>query len=121
MDTLERDDTKILICFAKDKNDLWSEVFGSGWEHSPWWVDIDLGEGGWEKHGTAVIEYLNPDDPEEVKALTKTITVVDLANAVSALTEIGWTHCGGNAIHDSDWCTSDAVLQFAVFGEFIYG
>jgi len=118
-DLLQRDDTKILICFAKDKDDLWSDIFGGGWEYMEWWVNVDYQGGDWEKHGKAVITYMNPDDPSTT--LSKELTVVDLANAWSALTESGWHHCGNNTLDDPDACTSDAVLQQAVFGELIYG
>jgi hypothetical protein len=118
---LERDDSKILVCRAVDKNELWADVFGSGWEYSPWWISVDFTNGDWEEHGEAVIKYLDPDDADEQQTATKTVTITDLANACSKLETQGWTHCGGEGLSDPDACTSDAVLQVAVFGELVYG
>lgn len=118
---LERDDSKVLICRAVDKDDLWADVFGGGYEFLPWWRDVTFPNGDWETHGTAVVTVLDPDDPDEQETITKELTVTDLANAWSALTTSGFHHCGNNTLDDADACTSDAVLQQAVFGGIIYG
>lgn len=120
VDTLERDDTKVLVCHAVSKNDLWSDVFGSGWEDAPWWMDIEFIDCDWETHGQAKVTCLDPDDPDEQMTMTKVITVIDLANAVSALTESGYTHCHGHSLTSADACTSDAILQRAVYDDIIY-
>lgn len=120
LDTLEKDDTKILICIPRDKDDLWSEVFGSGWEHMPWWRDAKYLEGSWDKHGQVIMKFLDPDDPTESTTATKRVNIVDIANAYSSLMSTGYTHCGGCSLDDADSCTADAVLQVAVFGELVY-
>lgn len=120
LDTLERDDTKILVSMPRDKDDLWSEVFGSGWEHMPWWVGAKYLEGDWDKSGQVIMSFLDPDDPTESTSLTKRLNIVDIANAYSSLMSSGYKHCGGCSLDDADACTADAVLQVAVFGEFVY-
>jgi len=121
LDTLERDDTKILVSKAMDKDDLWSSVFGSGWEYMDWWRNVKYLEGDWDKSGQVVVTFLDPNDVTESKTATKRLNIVDIANAYSKLMAMGYTHCGGESIDEADACTSDALLQIAVFGEFIYG
>jgi hypothetical protein len=116
------DDSKILICTVKDKDDVWSDVFGSGWEHTDWVQNVEYINCDWDKHGTAKVTYLDPDGDGETDYITGQVTVVDIANAMSSLTQMGWAHCGGDATFDDpDACTSDAVLQIALLGEFVYG
>ena len=120
-DVMERDDTKVLICVAKDKDEVWSNVFGSGWEYLDWITSVTYKEGDWDTHGIAVVTYLDPEDPREEATLSKELTVVDLANAWSNLTTSGWVHCGEESLDEPDACSTDAVLQQALFGELIYG
>jgi hypothetical protein len=92
LDTLERDDTKIMVTKTMDKDDLWSEVFGSGWEYMSWWVGAKFLEGDWDKHGQVIMSYLDPDDPTETKALTKRLDIVNIANAYSSLMTLSLIH-----------------------------
>ena len=119
-DVLQKDDTKILICRAVKKDDLWSDVFGSGGDVMPWWINVEFIDCTWDTHGQAKITALDPDDPDEQETLTKVITVQDLADAMSALTEGGFTHCGGHPLDSTDECTGDVILQQAVYGDIVY-
>lgn len=122
IDTLERDDTKVIICHAINKDDLWSDVFGSGWEEAHAFRDVEFLDGcDWETNGQAKVTCLDPDDPSEQETMTAVITVIDLANAWSDLTTRGFTHCHGLPLDSADACTSDAILQQAVYGDIVYG
>lgn len=116
LDTVERDDTKILVCHAVNKNELWSDVFGSGLEHYEWWLGVEFLEGDWNVSGIAKVTYLNEDN----KRASKLIGIVDIANAYSSLASSGWEHCCGDSIDEPDGCTSDAIMQVAIFNELIY-
>lgn len=52
------------------------------------------------------------------------LTPEQIGRAFGRLVELGFTHCNGYPIQDlnnSDACTADLVLQFAVYGEIIWG
>jgi hypothetical protein len=121
METEIKDATKILVMTPVNRDELWSSIFGSGYEYSTegWLYSIDFTEGDWEKHGVAVVKY---EDPDTGTATRRTLTIADLANAVSDLNEQGWTHCDGCVIlEDDDACVGDAVIQQALFGDLIFG
>lgn len=121
MDTVTKHDTMIPVTIAMDKDEVWSNIFGSGFEIlvDEWVHSIVFLEGDWDKHGVVELKYEDPNTGNQVR---KTLTIVDIANAVSNLTAEGWTHCGGDhVLDDPDACVGDAVIQYALFGEFIYG
>lgn len=114
------DDTQILICTTRDKDEVWSDVFGSGYWDIEWIRGVEFVDCSWDKHGTANVTYIDPDGDGE-ETTTQSITVIDIANAMSNLTTMGWTHCGGDTFSEPDVCSTDAVLQVALMGEFVYG
>jgi hypothetical protein len=109
----------VTIPVTVNAQDMWSSVFGSGWEYSPVRITVKYGEGAdWETMGTAQVTI--GDDAEERK--TATITVQELAEAYGKLVAIGYHHCGAPiSLEDMDACSSFDVLQMAVFGELVYG
>ena len=111
--------TKVTIPITVELEDLWSDIFGSGWEYSDWFVHIDYGDGDWDRPSTIVVKHFSKDDEEIV--MRTTLTVEDVVNAYAKLAQQRYTHCGGCALDDPDACTSDAVLQHAVYGDIIYG
>jgi len=100
-------------------------VFNNLWQSSsPWVGQIDW---DWQAVPAQTAVEVIYDDPEgeegEMTGLT-VVTVEDLANAYSKILSEGLYHCGGLVSPDLDeWdaCVSDYVLQFAIFGELIYG
>ena len=121
MDVKVKDETKVLVMTAIDKDELWSEILGSGYEEfvDDWVYSIEFLEGSWEHHGVVQFKY---EDPETGEPTSKTLTIIDIANAVSDLTGAGWSHCGGDGpLDDPDACVGDAVIQQALFGELIFG
>jgi hypothetical protein len=117
---LDKEDTRILVAIPMDKDDLWSEVFGSGWEHQPWWVECQYLVGDWATNGKVVMHYCDPEDDSVPVQKSDIITIESIADAYSFLLLDDFTHCFGEPLSESDACTSDAILQIAVFGELLY-
>ena len=92
---------KITIPKRIDADELWSDVFGSGWETYEWWYGhrYEDGEG----------QYITP------------ITIDDLVLAYTRLSQSDYTHCGGFTLDAPDACTGDAILQLCIYGELVFG
>jgi hypothetical protein len=109
----------VTIPVTVNAEDMWSNVFGGGWEYSSVRITVKYGVGAnWQTIGTATVTI--GDDAEERK--TATLTVQDLAEAYGKLIAMGYHHCGAPIeLDDMDSCSSFDVLQMAVFGELVYG
>ena len=117
---METQKQMVVVPLAMDADEVWSDVFGSGYEYSPWWYKVTFSSGAdWDKAGTATIKHWSKDSEDTLE--TTKITVEDLAKAYATLIAEKWTHCNGCGLDDPDACSSDVVLQMAVFGEIIYG
>lgn len=121
--TETQDKQYITIPMAVPAEDFWSCTMGSGWEHGYAWVKIEYLDGAdWDKIGRFKIHYLDHNDDNEEKVLTKELGVEDLAKAYGFAVSEGYFHCGTRwDWQDQDACTSDGILQIAVYGEVIYG
>lgn len=116
--------SKIPVTIQMDADELWSEVFGSFGGYYPDWIhEIRFVTGSWKKHGLCYITAESVDDSWAPPSDTKVhrVYVEDIAKAYGALMNMGWKHCGGCGVDDPDACTSDAVLQHAVYGKFVFG
>ena len=103
---------------------LWGAVFGSDLEGAgPWWRKLKYhGDADSDTIGLVEVWVDNPDDEEQV--LKVKVGIDDLVKGLQIVYREGTTHCGGifvGDIEDPDSCTPDIILQFAVFGEVIYG
>ena len=104
---------------------LMSGVFANLWQSSSPWVGQI--EWDWEAEPVQTAVEVIYDDPEgeEGEMTGRTVvTVEDLAKAYSKMLSEGLYHCGELVSPDlGEWdsCVSDYVLQFAIFGELIYG
>lgn len=104
-----------------DMDDVWGNMIGG---HSGYWAEdfktLTGGEIAWYKDD----KYEQPN-PQSFKVLADgvwhIVTERNLAEAYLKLKAESWTHCGQYPVDDHDSCTGDALLQYAVFGEFIYG
>jgi hypothetical protein len=107
------------VVIPMDKDDLWSNVFGSFEGVQEWWLRIDYkGDTTWQKHGLVKLTVMDGED----KPLTKEVTINDLARAYGQVIKKGYHHCGGPVnIEDMDECASDILLQEVMFGDVIYG
>lgn len=50
-----------------------------------------------------------------------TVTLEKLAKGYAQARAEGVTHCGGCALDDGDACVEDILMQYAIFGEMVYG
>lgn len=101
---------------------VWEAVNGGLADYS-WWVSFEYGEEGtdWDTPGTLIVEAEDPDFEEGSRhTIIKTFTAVDLLDAYNALEF--QTHCGScHLIEDPDMCSSDLILQQAMYGEILFG
>lgn len=49
------------------------------------------------------------------------VSLEKLAKGFAQARAEGVTHCGGCTLDDSDSCVEDIILQYALFGEMVYG
>lgn len=104
-----------------DRDELWSEVLGSGYEEvSEWIVKEQYIDGDWDTPGT--IQIVAEDPEEEGLNITVGIDADDLYKAYEIAVENGYTHCGKPLENqDFDACAGDIILQVAVYGETVFG
>lgn len=97
----------------------WEAVNG-GLPNWSWWHNFEYLEEGtdWETPGTLRVTGEDPNDEE--KSITRSFTAADLLQAYWDMPNK--THCGGcSIIGDSDDCSSDLILQWAMYGEIVFG
>lgn len=102
-----------------EKDDLWSDVFGSGWEMMPWWQGIGYeGEADWETPGVARLTIYTDMDTDDT-CDTVTVDMDSLVKAVAlAVKSVHPSMCN---LEDIDAEFGDVILQCAVLGEVRYG
>ena len=112
-------------------NDLWDALWGSDGTGSPWCSkirkpdgsDIDLWVKGEGEHSLVA----NPQDMkvyDRYEEKWHIVTLDQLADAYRKIAEQKVMHCGTYEVanlEDPDACTGDFILQYAVFGELVYG
>lgn len=109
-----------------DDADLWSEIFGGGWESDPvsneWIHGIAFDGGDWNIPCVATVGYYpEGQDDDDPKLEKKDLTVDDLAKALSVAIAKEMHHCDTMFSTDTthwDSCVADVVLQLAVLGEY---
>ena len=96
----------------------WEAVAGSlpTWE---WWRQLWFqGSANWDTMGELKVMGENPDD--EAKTITKFLTARDFLAAYDAMPHK--LHCGTcDLIDDPDECSGDLILQWAMYGQIVYG
>jgi hypothetical protein len=110
---------KLSIPMEFDVEDIWSDTLGSGWENSDWFVKMKFDGGDWDTPCNATLWHWSKD--EEGVIVKTDFTPEMLIKAYAKLMQMNYTHCGKCPLDDQDWCTSDAVLQHMVYGDWIYG
>ncbi len=107
-----------------DAAEFWSAIWGANPETSgDHWRDLEFLSGGSWEHPTEVyVELADPDD--EFLTLQSIITLNDLVTAYNGLQ----SHDGPGGVdrsyldlEDMDRIGADAIIQFAVYGEVIFG
>jgi hypothetical protein len=111
--------TTITIPYKIDEREFWSSILGSTEFTEEWWLKIHYEDNtSWEYPGVVQVTALD----ENNSPITKRLTVEELLVAYIHAVDQGYHHCGALVnIQDMDSCSSDIVLQIAMFGDVIYG
>lgn len=116
---------KVQVTLDIDANELWSAVFGSGFESDPvtrqWLMDYEFVSGDWDEAGVVKVSYINEDEETE----HKNFNAKDLAAALSTAMAKNYYHvpCGGKIDADFDnydSCVGDILMQVMVYGEEVF-
>jgi hypothetical protein len=110
--------------------ELWDAVFGCDGAGMTWCSMIRKTNGQgislWKKNEEGDL-IANPQDfkvYDQEAEKWHTCTLEDLANGYVLASNAGQTHCGHyqvSDLEDYDACTGDMIVQYAIFGELIYG
>ncbi len=113
------------VSILVDEDVIWSAVMGSAWEVYSWWRGLDFQNGAtWESAGEGGrLSVLADSADNPYVAVTESVTLNRLFAAVeSAMRD------NVGAIRSLDWSDpdidadlGDVIMQYAVFGEVIYG
>jgi hypothetical protein len=101
--------------------EVWENVVGG---HSGYWANSfrNLTGGGVQWYRD---EHYAEPNPQTFKVHADDewhiVTPEALVNAYNELKRDGWEHCDGCDIDEEDGCTGDAILQWAIFGDLVYG
>ena len=117
---------KVKVTVEVPAEELWSAVFGSGFESDAvtnvWLRGVNFVHGTWDVPGLAELQYIDEDE----KIHKQFYSAHDLAGALSKAIKNGYNHspCGGKIDMDFsnyDSCVADLLLQVMVYGELVYG
>lgn len=102
-----------------DEAEFWSSIMGSSEFPHEWWLKIKYhGEADWDVPGSVTVTALDEND----NPVSKTLTIEDLVKAYEVVIDKQYHHCGTKVdIDNMDDCSSDMVLQVAMFGDVVYG
>jgi hypothetical protein len=111
---------KVTIPVQVDAAELWSNVFGSGWDSWWWWRGVKyLGSADWDKPGLVSITAADPElwDDERDATITKTFSITDLTKSVAWWME----RHPEQDIEDFDGDSGDCIVQHMIYGEVVWG
>jgi hypothetical protein len=122
---------KVQVEVEVDVNRVWEDVWGNDGQGFAYWCSAVRPAG--EPDG-AFYAYKNDDDndddipnPHDFMVLDgeggewHTVTVEALVNGWVKARNAGLTHCGGCSLDDPDACVEDMYIQYAIFGELVFG
>lgn len=105
-----------------DTKELWSAVFGSGFETYEWYSEVEYLDGaGWDTPGQVRIVIDCWDDDEE--PVEKVLSPNDILAVWAKFVEEGKTYWGTSYmdIDQADADFGDSILQYAILGDEVYG
>lgn len=112
--------TTVQIVTEIDADELWSRIWGSEPQSfGSWWYGLTFAPGcDWDRAGEAFV--ILEDTEDEDRTVSATIT---LDKIVKALNDPKFpSHLRQHIMDDNADCIdSDAVIQFIVYGEIVYG
>ena len=107
-------------------NDIWEALWGSDGIGMEWVSHVRTAKGEgikfWDENWTPLPQPFRVYDIEERK--WHDVSLEDLVKAYQIALDNKAMHCGDCLVadlDDPDACTGDILLQYAVFGELIYG
>ena len=123
-----------------DAEELWSQLFGCGYESDPvnhnWLMNTEFAQGsGWDKMGVATIWYIPEDGDDQDEKYwgddykdycdSKIVTIKEVSQALSKAMLEGYNHvpCGGKIDTDFnrwDSCVGDILLQLICYGKEVW-
>lgn len=106
--------------YVIDADALWSRIFGAEPQAAgSHWRGLRFLNGcDWDRHGAAEVTLEDPED--EDKTVTRRVTIETLALSLSELSFP--EHLRREILDDEADCVSaDAVIQYAVYGEIVFG
>jgi hypothetical protein len=123
-----------------DVNKVWEDVWGNDGNGFAYWcsavrdsVDGVRGDSfnAWKRDANGKIAEDEKGnwipDPKEFSVLDgedgvwHVVTVEALVNGWLKARNSGLTHCGGYSLDDPDACVEDYYMQYAAFGDLIFG
>ena len=124
---------KFEVTTTVDIMDLWEAIWGSDGSGVTYWcqkvrdadknsIDLWVNDDKDSLVGNPQDFMLQSYDEGEDELTWHTITLQHLAESYAKALSNGETHCGVSlSFDDADACFGDIVLQYACFGEMIYG
>jgi hypothetical protein len=105
------------VILEVDEQELWSAVFGSGWESfGCHWHEVEWLEGDWDKVGKVRLVAIDEHTEETTEAV---ITIDTLLRALPIANKQVYMDLFDFEEYDS--ICGDAILQVCVLGKVIYG
>jgi hypothetical protein len=123
---------KVAVEVEVDVDRVWKDVWGNdGMGFAYWvtavrpagepdgafyaWKDTSKPVDDWEPNPHDFMVYDGEGDEWH------TVTIEQLVNGWVKVRNSGLTHCGGYSLDDFDGCVEDYYLQYAIFGELVFG
>lgn len=111
---------------------VWEDVWGNDGQGFAYWCSAvrPAGEPDGEFHAfTDTVKDVSDWTPNPHDFMVydgegdewHTVTVEALVRGWVKARNAGLTHCGGCSLDDGDACTEDMYLQYAIFGELVFG
>ena len=114
----------ITVPITFDKHEFLSSILGSAYETWYWWKEDTFDEGySWNKYPDdnnkpfLTVGILDPNGDDEEKVITKRLCVNDITKGYATAHAKGYK----TRLDDLDAVYGDAIMQFVVLGECVYG
>lgn len=108
----------VTLTTTLDSKELWSRIWGSEPQVAGGhWYDLQFMDCDWNREGMVYVELENPDADGTIE---KYITMHDIVTALND--PLFPSHLRQHIVDDNADCVdSDAVIQFIVYGDVIFG
>jgi hypothetical protein len=117
---------KVQVEVDVDVNKVWEDVWGNDGNGFAYWCSAVRPAGKPDGEFIAFNKGWSPN-PQDFMVLDgeggewHTVTLDMLVSGWVKARNAGLTHCGGYSLDDPDACVEDYYLQYAIFGELVFG